>query len=119
MTTLRSILEAYAHIDKEELGEDKFMGHHDIDQTQAAIIALIEECMTEALPEKRYSKPAPPRKKHYRSKSCIIHEFKNFRCVNCGGVQASYSPETGNNLVYNQAIDDMQARTQAIIERLK
>ena len=44
---LRHILLTYASIDDNELGEDKFNGHHNIDQAMQAILALFMECLPE------------------------------------------------------------------------
>lgn len=39
----REVLLAYASIDNSELGEDKFMGHHDLDQALSELASIVEE----------------------------------------------------------------------------
>jgi hypothetical protein len=43
MSKITDILLAYASINDDELGEDKFGGHHDTKQAEQAILALIAE----------------------------------------------------------------------------
>ena len=42
---LREALEQYAHIEAKEIGEDKFMGHHNLVEAQEAIISLFLESL--------------------------------------------------------------------------
>jgi len=47
MSKVREILKEFSDIDGNELGEDKFVGHHDVDKAEQAILAWVSEVIGE------------------------------------------------------------------------
>lgn len=81
ITKLEQILADYMSIDDTELGEDKFVGHHDPAEAITAILALNNE----AMPQK---------------KDATVRNGKDY----------FYSPEVKIAVAnYNQAIDELRA----------